>query len=133
MRRRTSAVGASLVVVAIAVAAADAKQLEVRSLSATKSTSSTGRIELSVKVTSQHGIRGCYAGVPVRLERLKPGGWVAIKRGTTSANGLLSWPVVGFKSRARVVAPRIVIHPPNSDSVICGRVVLGFDKGYLSP
>jgi hypothetical protein len=133
MRRRTLAAAASLVVAAIAVAGAGAKQLEPRSLTASKSTTSNGRIQLSVTLKSQNNVSGCYAGVPVRLERLRPTGWVAIRRGRTNANGLLSWTVVGFKSRARAVAPRLDIHPAGTDGVICRPVILGFDRGYLSP
>ena len=83
-----------------------------------------------------HAISGCYTTAPVRLDRQKAdGSWITIRRGTTTAEGLLSWTVVGVKARHRAVAPQIgaTATNPGGGKVLCGRVILGFDRGYLSP
>ena len=62
----------------------------------------TKSIELEGKVTTPHKLAGCYARVPVRLDRRRADGtWATVRSSRTSAKGLFSWTIVGFKERAR--------------------------------
>ncbi len=87
------------------------------------------RIELKGKVTSAHAIAACYARVPVRLDRRRSNGtWATVRSSRTSTKGLFSWTIVGFKERARVVVPAVT-----ATKLACAKVILPYDKGYLSP
>jgi hypothetical protein len=129
MRSGALAAAAGVAVMALAVTADAATRYESRTVSVTKTVSPGKSIALDGKVTSGHKVAGCYAHVPVRLERRRVGGtWATIRSSRTSAKGLFSWTVVGFRERARVVVPPVTAH-----GLGCAQVILPYDRGYLSP
>ncbi len=118
---------AGVVMVGVAVSSAGATRYESRAVSVTKTTGAGLTVKLDGKLTSKSA--GCHVGVTVRLDRLRPGGnWTTIRSSHTSAKGLFSWAVVGFKAKARIVVPQVT-----KTGLVCAPVTLGFDRGYLSP
>ena len=130
MRGRAFAAAAGVAVLVLAATAMAATRYESRAVRVTTTVAPSGKsVTLDGKVTSPHKLARCYAGVRVRLERRRLGGsWSVIRSSRTTAKGLFSWTLVGFKERARVVVPTVT-----APSLLCAQVVLGFDRGYLSP
>jgi hypothetical protein len=128
MRGRALAVAAGVLALGLAATATAATRYESRTVSITKTQFPGKDISLDGKVTSAHRVAGCYAGVPVRLERRRiDGTWATIRSSRTGAKGLFSWTVDGFKERSRIVVPTVT-----APGLACAKVVLGFERGYLS-
>ena len=130
MRRAPVAVASGVAALGLAVAAGAAIRYESRAVSVTTSPDpAAGQVTLDGKVTSKHAIAACYVRVPVRLDKRRPNGsWATIRSGRTDRKGAFSWTIIGFNARARMVTPQV-----NQNGLQCAPVILGFDKGYLSP
>jgi hypothetical protein len=129
MGGRAFAAAAGVAVLVFAATAMAATRYESRTVSVTKTVPPGKSIALDGKITSGHRVAGCYARIPVRLERRRLGGrWSVIRSSRTTAKGLFSWTIVGFRERARIVVPTVT-----APGLVCAQVVLGFDRGYLSP
>ena len=117
-----------LTVLAAGATVAEATTYESRAVSVTKTTGGSGpTVKLDGKLTSKTA--ACHVGVPIRLERLGAAGkWATIRSSRTSLKGRVSWTILGFKAKARIVVPQIT-----KSGVVCAPVTLGFDRGYLSP
>ena len=130
MRRGVlAAAAAGVAILGLATAATAAVKYESRTVSVTTTTLPPTKVELDGKVTSKHAVQACYARVPVRLDKRRPdGSWATIRSGRTDPKGAFSWTIVGFKARARIVVPQV-----KQTGLQCAPVILGFDRGYLSP
>ena len=130
MRRAVlAAAPAGVAILCLATAAAAAIKYESRVVSVTVTPMPPGKVALDGKVTSKHVIAACYARVPVRLDKRRPNGsWATIRSGRTDPKGAFSWTIVEFKARARIVTPTVT-----KTGLSCAPVILGFDRGYLSP
>jgi hypothetical protein len=127
IERVVRAVAIGVVVLGVSATVAAATTFESRSVSVTKTTGSGVRVDLDGKVSSKS--TSCHGGVPVRLERLRANGtWATIRSAQTKPKGAFSWTIVGFKAKARVVVPKV-----SKSGLVCAPVILGFDRGYLSP
>src|SRR3954466_10036642 len=125
MSGRAFAAAAVLAALGLAATASGGTRYESRSVSVTKTEfPGTKSIQLEGKGTTPHKIAGCYARVPIRLDRRRAAGaWGTMRSSRTSGKVLFSWTVVGFKERARIVVPAVT-----GSKLACAPVTLGFDR-----